>query len=404
MAELYFIIRTNYPSFDFRFQSNFQVPDQRKKTHRPETHGALHLILRHLSVPPEVIDLLLFLHTCARLRIVTAQGLTQPVHMLRGLWQGNPESPLLYALLLEPLLRAQGHRLRSPGEAERGLIQPYIDDLLVVAKTIKHFVEGVGAVAAYLGMMDMDLNPPKCAMATTEGVPGLQLRLCPNLENPGHWVPAADSVPYLGLELQPNGGFSLQRKHRLRLAAVHHWCLNTLAPPKVVQDRILAILGVPTQYVAPFITDDSNTARHLDHITVQVAKDRARYAFDAACRMTGPWDSRECQRGANRQQWPFWAHSSTTAPPPCTPRSPGCFGKSPARTEYAPRCPPLSRNSQPWWGATGCTAYPGPWPPYEWGSTAPSRGPGRPASNYNPHRAASSRCALPSYDTATRAA
>ena len=28
-------------------------------------HGALHLILRHLSVPPDVIDLLLFLHTCA---------------------------------------------------------------------------------------------------------------------------------------------------------------------------------------------------------------------------------------------------------------------------------------------------------------------------------------------------
>ena len=36
-----------------------------------------------------------------------------------------------------------------------------------------------------------------------------------------------------------------------------------------------------TQYVAHFIADDSETARHLDHITVQVAKDRARYAYDA---------------------------------------------------------------------------------------------------------------------------
>ena len=63
---------------------------------------------------------------------------------------------------------------------------------------------------------------------------------------------------------------------------MHHWCLNTLAPPKVVQDVILAILGGVTQYVAPFIADDSDTARHLDHITVQVAKDRARYAFDAS--------------------------------------------------------------------------------------------------------------------------
>ena len=251
-----------------RGRPNYVFSFDARKALDTSPHGALHLILRHLSVPPEVIDLPLFLHMCARLRIVTAHGLTQPVHMLRGVRQGNPESPLLYALLLEPLLRAQGHRLRLPRGAEQGLIQAYIDDLLVVAHTLQHFVEGVEAVAAYLGMMGMELNPRKCAMATTEGVPGLQLRLCPHLKIPWHWVPAADSVPYLGLQLQPDGGFSLQRKHQLRLAAVHHWCLNILAPPKVVQDVIMAILGGLTQYVVPFIANDSDTARHLDHITV----------------------------------------------------------------------------------------------------------------------------------------
>ena len=65
----------------------------------------------------------------------------------------------------------------------------------------------------------MELNPRKCAMATTAGVPGLQLRLCSQRENPWHWVPAADSAAYLGLQLQLDGEFSLQRKHRLRLAA-----------------------------------------------------------------------------------------------------------------------------------------------------------------------------------------
>ena len=151
-----------------------------------------------------------------------------------------------------------------------------------MAHTLQHFVEGVEAVAACLGMMGMEHNPRKCAMAITEGVPGLQLRLCPHLENPWHWVPAADCVPYQGLQLQPDGEFSLQRKHRLRLAAMHHCCFNTLAPPKVVQDVILAIPGGVTQYVAPFITDNSDTPRHLDHITVQVTKDRAQYAFDAS--------------------------------------------------------------------------------------------------------------------------
>ena len=116
--------------------------------------------------------------------------------------------------------------------------------------------------------MGIKLNPRKCAMGTTEGVMGLHLRLCLHLGNPWHPVPAAYPIPYLGLQLQPDGEFSLQRKHRLRLAAVHHWCLNTLLPPKVVQDVILVILEGVTQYNAPFIADDSDTARHLDHITV----------------------------------------------------------------------------------------------------------------------------------------
>ena len=260
---------------------NYVISFNARKAFDTASHGALHLILRHLSVAPEVIVLLLFLQTCAKLRIVTAHGLTQPVHMLRGVRQCNPESLLLYALLPEPLLRAQGHRLRPPGEAARGLIQAYIRP----AGSGPHAAalhRGRGGGGRVPGDDGHGAHTRKCARATTEGVPGLQLRLCPHLKSPWHWVPAADSVPYLGLQLQPDGEFSLQRKHRLRLAAVHHWCLNTLPPPKVVQDVILAILGGVAQYVVPFIADDSDTARHLDHITVQVAKDKARYAFDAS--------------------------------------------------------------------------------------------------------------------------
>ena len=43
--------------------------------------------------------------------------------------------------------------------------------------------------------------------------------------------------------------------------------------------------------------------------------------------LTGPWGSHGCQRGASRQRWPSWVHSSTTAQPPCAPRSPRCSGK-----------------------------------------------------------------------------
>ena len=326
-------------------------------------HGALHLILRHLPVPPAVIDLLLFLHTAARLRIATAHELTQPVHMLRGVRQGNPESPLLHAPLLEPLPRAQGHRLHPPGEAVKGLIQAYIDDLLVVAHTLQHLVEGVEDVATYLGMMGMELNPRNCAVGTTEGIPGLHLRLCAHLENPWHWLPAVDSVPYLGLQLQQDGESSLQAKHRLRLAAVQHWCLNTLAPPKVLQDIILAILGEVTEYAAPFIADDSDSARHPDHITVQVAKDKARYAFNASRdslredRTLGLTRvPTRCQQAPQALVGPIvHNHSASVRTNP-----PECSGTSPVHMASAPRCTIPSSRWRPWCGATWSIAYPGP--------------------------------------------
>ena len=91
-----------------RGRPNYVFSFDARKAVDTAPHGALQLILRHLSVPPEVIDLLLLLHTCSWLRIGIAHGMIQPVHMLRGVRQNNPESPLLYAVLLEPLLRAQG--------------------------------------------------------------------------------------------------------------------------------------------------------------------------------------------------------------------------------------------------------------------------------------------------------
>ena len=211
------------PNYVFSFDA--------RKAFNTAPHGAVHLLLRHLSVPPEVIDLLLFLEygVPTAHRHGTRADTASPHAARRP--GGRPGEPPAVCAPRGAATPAKGNRLRPPGEARRGLVQAYIDHLLVVAHTPQHFVKRVEAVPAYLGVMGMELNPGKCTMATTEGLPVLQLRLCPQLENPWHWVPAADTVPYLGLQLQPDGEFSLQRKHRLRLAAVHHWCPNTLAPP-----------------------------------------------------------------------------------------------------------------------------------------------------------------------------
>ena len=131
-------------------------------------------------------------------------------------------------------------------------------------------------------MMGMELNPRKCAMATTEGVPGLQLRLCPP---PGKTMalgaggglrplpgtPAATGggvLPAAQTRPAPGGGAPLLPQH-----------------PRAAESGTGRHPGDPRGSDAmcrPLHRRPSDTARHLDHITVQVAKDRARYAFDAS--------------------------------------------------------------------------------------------------------------------------
>ena len=180
---------------------------------------------------------------------------------------------------------------------------------------------------------------------------------------PSTW---AKRVPRVGLQLQPDGEFSLQSKHPLRLVAVHHWCLNTLTPPKLVQDNILAILrGGPS--TSPRSSLTTLTGRGTWNTSPSRSRDRGRGRPStpprAAYRTTGPWVSQGCRRGASRQQWPLGARSSTTARPLCVPRPPRYSQRRPVHMASAPRCTTQFRNLRPERGATGSIAYPGPWPP-----------------------------------------
>ena len=149
-----------------------------------------------------------------------------------------------------------------------------------MAHTLQHFIEGMESVAVYLRMMGMELDPRKCAMATTEGTSGLHLRLCPNLENPWHSVPAVDSVRYQGLQLQPDGEFYWSASTSCTWQQCTTGASTPSRRPKWCSTPFSGSPEGMTQYIAPFIADNSDTARHLDHITVKVAKHRARYALN----------------------------------------------------------------------------------------------------------------------------
>ena len=97
--------------------------------------------------------------------------------------RATPRAPCCTRSSWSPCSGRKGHRLRPPGEAERGLIQAYIDDLLVVAHTLQHFVDGVEAVAAYLGMMGMELDKQSNRQITEENSSGTILKHVKSVES-----------------------------------------------------------------------------------------------------------------------------------------------------------------------------------------------------------------------------
>ena len=116
-----------------------------------------------------------------------------------------------------------------------------------------------------------------------------------------------------------------------------------------------------TQYIAPFIADDSDTARHLDHITIQVAKDRTQYAFDASRDSLEDDRTLGLTRVLTRYQQAAvalpgtlvhhrWASVRAEAPRDVVGNRRG--------TWHVPQgCTTPSRSSCPWGGATGSIAY-----------------------------------------------
>ena len=172
-------------------------------------HGALAYLLRHMGVPKSIIALFQRLSCESSVRIVTAHGLTEPVVLRRGLRQGSAESAVLFALLLEPMLReldAKSGGGGGQGRTVRALVQAYCDDIPLFAHDLSQFTKLAELVATYLWHMGMGLNVKKCQYSTTTHHTSVWLRLRPDLSHP--WVSfyAASSVPYLTLSLLPLGG------------------------------------------------------------------------------------------------------------------------------------------------------------------------------------------------------
>ena len=229
-------------------------------------HRALALLLRHMGVPEELIRLFHTLSCGSVVRIVTAHGQSPSIRLHRGLRQGSAASAVLYLLLLEPLLRSLACKARGDTRhAVAPVVQAYCDDLLLIAHSLPQFLEYAAAIAQYLTDMGMSLNVGKCAYANTARIHSIMVCLNPgNAAAPWVCLRAKDTVPYLGLRLDPSGIATMKEKHVLRCEALPGWCKNTLGPASVPHEVMAAVVGGIIRYAAPYMSDTAEAVVKLN--------------------------------------------------------------------------------------------------------------------------------------------
>ena len=130
-------------------------------------HTQLTRILHFLGIPEDFIIIVANLYSDAHTQFLTPYGWTRLVQILRGTLQGDPLSPLIFDLVVEPLIRwikstQKGYTLTSNNLSLSS--KWYADDATLVAPTIPALEAQLQVVEAFSKWSGIHLNISKCRL------------------------------------------------------------------------------------------------------------------------------------------------------------------------------------------------------------------------------------------------
>ncbi len=169
-------------------------------------HEAIKPILRGKGVPCQIIQLILESYRETKTSIAMEGGDIM-VEIVRGVKQGDPMSPLLFILIIEPLLERleSMEGLKLSGEKVCSLA--FADDLYLLAKDAASAQALMDETARSLRDLGMSLSASKSFAFEYRKAPGKSfVRVDPGIKILGEAVPEAgpqDTLTYLGVTVSP---------------------------------------------------------------------------------------------------------------------------------------------------------------------------------------------------------
>lgn len=163
-------------------------------------HDYLFSVMRSSGLPESLCEMTKTLYCAAQSRVAVNGALTEPFTIERGVPQGCPLSPALYALSINPLLfnltadRAV-HTLPLPGPASPPVFA-YADDLMVILKNEDSLGRVLELFARYGAGSGAQVNREKCV--------ALFINVNPSSAHP-YGVPVKTEVKILGIVYNSRG-------------------------------------------------------------------------------------------------------------------------------------------------------------------------------------------------------
>lgn len=173
------------------------------------SHSLIGEVLERRKVDPLVISFLKDAYRKCSSTVLTSSGPTQPIKLLRGVKQGDPLSPLLFNLALDPLLylldeHGEGVMM---GDGLKLTSMAYADDLVILSDSWTGMETNLMILETFTQLTGLAPNPAKCHsffLSKKDRKAVLNMGDSWVLGGrPLHRAGVNDSIKYLGIEVNP---------------------------------------------------------------------------------------------------------------------------------------------------------------------------------------------------------
>ena len=127
-------------------------------------HNLIEQTLKRNYFPPEVIDFVQNLYANSEAKVVTSSWESEPFPFRRGVFQGDPYSPIIFIQcfnpIIEDLINKSEYGYNLNGEDIISL--PYADDFCLITTNKLRHQKMINEINANMLSMGLKLKPSKC--------------------------------------------------------------------------------------------------------------------------------------------------------------------------------------------------------------------------------------------------